>query len=168
MMTLYEGIRNDKELKVVTEKFYTVDEIAALIKIHPKTLQRYIREGKLKANKVGKSWRVSGHDLSTFTEGSGASFTPPIITDGETEKKEIKVSAVIDIPVADTQESIRIANTLTAVSNAKPYEYGVSSLQTLYLMPDNMMRVMVWGSLGFIQIILDSVAALLNDDGSDI
>lgn len=142
------------------EKFYTVDEIAEMVKIHPKTIQRYIREGKLKASKVGKSWRISGHDLSTFTEGSSDNFTAPLILGETAEQKEIKVSAVIDIPVADTQESVRIANTLTAISNAKPSEYGASSVQTQYLMSEKVMRVMVWGGLGYTQIILDSVAAL--------
>lgn len=162
------------------EKYYTVEEIAALIKIHPKTIQRYIREGRLKANKVGKSWRVSGHDLSTFTEGSSASVTPPLDFDGKAAadgkadgsagKKEvqIKVSTVIDIPVSDTQEAVRIANTLTALSNSKPPGWGASSLQTQYLMPDGMMRVMVWGGLNFAQVILDSVAMLTEQSGDDV
>jgi excisionase family DNA binding protein len=150
----------------MSEKYYTVDEIAGLLKIHPKTIQRYIREGRLKANKVGKSWRVSGHDLSTFTEGAGASLTPPPASDNKpvavnvAKDTEIKVSAVIDIPVPDTYEAVRIANTLTAISNSKPAEYGVSSLQTQYLIPENIMRLMVWGSLEFLQVILDTVAML--------
>ena len=148
------------------DKFYSVDEIAELIKIHPKTIQRYIREGKLKASKVGKSWRVSGHDLSTFTEGSNDTVTAPPILGEAVEQKDIKVSAVIDIPVLDTQESMRIANTLTAISNAKPSEFGASSVQTQYLMSEKVIRVMVWGSLGFTQIILDSIAALTgNQEG---
>lgn len=144
----------------MSDKYYTVDEIAELIKIHPKTVQRYIREGRLKATKVGKSWRVSGHDLSIFTEGSSVSGTAPLMVGGSFERGEIKVSAVIDIPVANTQESVRIANTLTAISNSKPPEYGASTMQTQYLMSENVIRVMIWGSLGFTQIILDSIGAL--------
>lgn len=148
------------------DKFYSVDEIAEMLKIHPKTIQRYIREGKLKASKVGKSWRVSGHDLSIFTEGSSDTFTAPPILGETTEQKEIKVSAVIDIPVFNTDESVRIANTLTAISNAKPSGYGVSSVQTQYLMSEKVIRIMVWGSLSFTQIILDSIAALTgNQEG---
>lgn len=144
----------------MSDKYYTVDEIAEMIKIHPKTVQRYIREGRLKASKVGKSWRVSGHDLSTFTEGGSAAETMPIMMGESFERGEIKVSAVIDIPVANTQESMRIANTLTAISNSKPPEYGASSMQTQYLMSENVIRVMIWGSLGFTQIILDALDAL--------
>ena len=151
----------------MTEKYYTVDEIAELIKIHPKTIQRYIREGRLKATKVGKSWRVSGHDLSTFTEGGvSASGDAPLIAGESFERGEIKVSTVVDIPAVNTQESMRIANTLTAISNSKPPEYGATSLQTQYLMSESVMRVMIWGSLGFTRIILDSIAALAENDES--
>lgn len=143
------------------DKFYSVDEIAEMIKIHPKTVLRYIREGKLKASKVGKSWRVSGHDLSTFTEGgTKESASAPHILDEAANRQETKVSAVIDISVSGTDESIRIANTITAISNAKPSEYGASSVQTQYLMSEKVMRVMVWGNLSFTQIILDSIATL--------
>lgn len=33
------------------EKFFTVEEIGEMLKMHPKTIQRYIREGKLRAVK---------------------------------------------------------------------------------------------------------------------
>jgi len=143
-------------------KYYSVDEIAELLKIHPKTIQRYIREGRLKANKVGKSWRVSGHDLSTFTEGGSESFSDLTLPGRSDENSEIKVSAVIDIPVSNTDAAVRIANTLTAISNSKPSEYGASSVQTQFLMPEKVMRVMVWGGLSYSQFILESIEALTN------
>lgn len=142
------------------EKYYTVDEIADLLKIHPKTVQRYIREGKLKASKVGKSWRVSGHDLSTFAEGDSALFAAKPESEAASAQKKIKVSAVIDIPVSSTDESVRIANTLTAALNSKPSEYGESSLRTQFLMPENVIRIMLWGNLSFTQIMLDYISEL--------
>ena len=35
-------------------RYYTVDEIANILSMHPKTIQRYIREDKLHAK---KSWK---------------------------------------------------------------------------------------------------------------
>lgn len=40
------------------EILYTVKEIAEKLKVHPKTVQGYIRSGELKALKIGKDWRV--------------------------------------------------------------------------------------------------------------
>jgi excisionase family DNA binding protein len=55
----------------VMKGYYTVQQISDMLDIHPKTIQRYIREGKLRASKVGKGWRITGHDLSTFVESNG-------------------------------------------------------------------------------------------------
>lgn len=54
----------------MNEVYYNVEQIAQILNIHPKTVQRYIREGKLRAVKLGKSWRVTGHDLSMFVENA--------------------------------------------------------------------------------------------------
>jgi len=142
------------------EAYYTVDQIADILKIHPKTVQKYIREGKLKANKVGKSWRVPGHDLSIFAEGNGGNIAMPVEECKSKGKNEIKVSAVIDIPVLNADASVRIANTLTAAMNSKPAEYAGSSLRTQFLMPESVIRVMIWGSLEFAKIMMDYIEEL--------
>lgn len=146
----------------MSEKYYTVDEIAEMIKIHPKTVQRYIREGKLRASKVGKGWRISGHDLSIFAEGIGIAPETGDPANSAKTQSATKISAVIDIPEINTHESIRIANTLTAALNSKPSEYGSSRLSTQYLMPENVLRIMIWGSLDFTRIMLDYIADLSN------
>ena len=52
----------------MNKDYYSVEQISDMLDIHPKTIQRYIREGRLRATKIGKSWRVTGHDLSVFIE----------------------------------------------------------------------------------------------------
>lgn len=143
--------------------YYTVDQIANMLNMHPKTIQRYIREGKLKASKVGKSWRVNGHDLSIFTEQTNAFLkNQSDITDIKTIDDKIKVSAVIDIEVMDTDEAIRIVNTLTASLNVKPIEYGKSTLSTQFIQPELKVRVMLWGNITFIQAMLSFISELNN------
>lgn len=51
------------------EKLYTVREAADLIGCHPKTIFRFIREGRLTAVKIGpKSTRISYISLKYFLE----------------------------------------------------------------------------------------------------
>mgnify|MGYP000580894038 CR=1 FL=1 len=90
-------------------KYYTVEQISELLSMHPKTIQRYIREGKLPANKIGKSWRISGHDLSVFAESNNISD----IDIAATSENKVLISSVIDINVLTSDESIRIINRLT-------------------------------------------------------
>lgn len=149
-----------KEHYVMQNQYYTVEQISELLSIHPKTIQRYIREGKLRASKIGKSWRVTGHDLSVFTES--AKNTGIIGGHGRTIPAEdrVKVSSVVDISVYDRDEAIRIVNTLTAVLNSKPPEYGTSTMHTQYIEAESKVRITLWGQIGFMETIFGSISAL--------
>lgn len=50
------------------EEFYTVNQTAIALKVHPLTIRRYIREGKLKAYRAGGNIRISINDLRAFTQ----------------------------------------------------------------------------------------------------
>ncbi len=50
------------------EEFYTVNQVAIALKVHPLTVRRYIKEGKLKAIRVGGNVRIALNDLRTFTQ----------------------------------------------------------------------------------------------------
>ncbi len=136
------------------EKYYTVEQISNLLQMHPKTVQRYIREGKLRAVKVGKSWRVSGHDLSVFTES-----VPPAAEHAPTAV----VSCVADVYAADKEAAIRMMNALTAAQNGKPAEYGQSTLQTQYIPEEEKLRITLYGGARFTAAMLDAIAALTEE-----
>lgn len=42
------------------------DEAAALLKIHPKTLQRMARRGEIPGIQIGKLWRFRASELSAW------------------------------------------------------------------------------------------------------
>lgn len=48
---------------MVTETYYTLEEAAKLLKLHPQTLRRWIRQGKLPAKRFGKQFRLSLQDI---------------------------------------------------------------------------------------------------------
>ena len=53
-------------------KVYTLDEVAKILQLTRRTLYSYVREGKLKAVKIGKYWRVSEENLADFVStGTG-------------------------------------------------------------------------------------------------
>ena len=140
----------------MTKDYYTVEQISDMLNIHPKTIQRYIREGRLRATKIGKSWRVNGHDLSIFIESDGYEEPGSI----NRSARNVIVSSVIDIIVDGKEDAIRIMNTLTAALNAKPPEYGQSSMQSQYIDREKMVRVTLWGDIRFIALMMDMIASL--------
>ena len=38
---------------------YTIDEIAKMLSMHPRTIRRYIEKGQLRGERIGGSWRIS-------------------------------------------------------------------------------------------------------------
>lgn len=56
------------------EELFTVSQVAGVLKVHPITIRRYIKEGKLKAFRAGGNVRISAQDLRAFTQ----SFIPKI------------------------------------------------------------------------------------------
>ena len=64
-------------------RVYTLDEVADILTLTKRTLYTYINEGKLKAVKMGKYWRVSEANLSEFVETG----TPVISSKPEEEKQ---------------------------------------------------------------------------------
>lgn len=50
------------------DEFYTINQVAIVLKVHPLTIRRYIKEGKLKAYRAGGNIRISVNDLRAFTQ----------------------------------------------------------------------------------------------------
>jgi excisionase family DNA binding protein len=47
----------------ISERLLNSEQAAALISVHPKTLQRYARRGIVAGMRVGKLWRFRASDL---------------------------------------------------------------------------------------------------------
>ena len=47
-------------------KFYTTDEVAAMLRLHVQTVRTLILKKHIGATKIGKEWRVSEEDFNEF------------------------------------------------------------------------------------------------------
>lgn len=47
-------------------KYYTIEEIAEILRVTYLTVYRWIRAGKLEAQKAGKQYRISQSQLDNF------------------------------------------------------------------------------------------------------
>lgn len=50
-------------------KFYGIREIATGLKITERTVYSYVKDGKLKAVKIGGKWQVAEENLKAFLKG---------------------------------------------------------------------------------------------------
>lgn len=154
------------------EKFYTIDQIAEILGMHHKTIRKFITEGKLRANKVGKQWRISGHDLSLFMENNNVNVRNK--NEVENEKIEfstgsvggnnisnqINVSTVIDINEIGSDEYRRISNMLLAAMNSKDPKMSNSTINMKHYQNERNLKVMLWGDTEFTKEMLDYISIL--------
>jgi excisionase family DNA binding protein len=51
------------------ERYLTVDEVAAVLRLHPETVKTLLRNEQLPGRKVGRQWRVSQTALEEYMRG---------------------------------------------------------------------------------------------------
>lgn len=56
---------------MVDERWYTVGDIAALLRVHEQTVRSWLKSGRLRGRNLGgkSGWRVRESDLSAFLDG---------------------------------------------------------------------------------------------------
>ncbi|MCX7615345.1 MAG: helix-turn-helix domain-containing protein [Clostridiales bacterium] len=147
------------------QHFYTVEQVSEMLNLHPKTTRKYIREGKLRANKVGKQFRITGHDLSLFVEGNQIPVPKGSDSITEHQKKsdiinheQISVSTVVDYPGIDKDRFERISNMLIAVMNTKDAQFSKPTLSIQYI-DHHKMRILMWGTIFFTETMLSYLSA---------
>ncbi len=149
------------------EKLYSIEEVATILNLHHKTIRRYITSGELRANKVGKQWRISGHDLSLFLESSNIDLSPTNNTNAETieyttnsnlDLGDIKVSSVVDIKNIDFENYNRISNSLVAVMNTPEVRQSKATINMKYTRELENLKIMLWGNITFTKELLDLIA----------
>lgn len=57
------------------EKLFTIEEVAKILRVHTRTVTRYIEAGRLKASKLGV-WRIKQSNLNAFLDES-SNITKP-------------------------------------------------------------------------------------------
>jgi len=55
-----------KKEVIIELKFYDTSEIAEILGVTTKTVSRYIQDGKVKAQKIGRKWVIHENDLKDF------------------------------------------------------------------------------------------------------
>jgi len=87
------------------EKLYTVDEVAAQLKVHPRTIRRKISSGEIYASRVGKQYRIRQDQVLKL---SGMEDIP-----GPNEFAS--VSSVIELKNVSVQQSAELSAKMTSI-----------------------------------------------------
>jgi excisionase family DNA binding protein len=56
-------IKTDLTKEKLQDRYYTIYEVADILKVHHNTIRRAIKSGRLKAERIGTTWRISKTEL---------------------------------------------------------------------------------------------------------
>lgn len=57
---------NSIKLDQMIERFFTTEQVANILQVHPFTILKFIKEGKLKGIKIGRVYRIKESDVKKF------------------------------------------------------------------------------------------------------
>lgn len=142
------------------EKIFTVDQAAEILGLHPKTVRRFIREGKFKATKVGKQWRILKDDLDIFL-GRDIQAASEKKKEAAPKGEKIFVSTVVDIQVSGEDEALRLSNVILASMLGKEHSGGQCRSDYIYYKEEKKARFLLWGPpevVGNLLILLSRIS----------
>lgn len=119
----------------MSEEVYTVEQFAERLKLHPKTVLRFIRDGRLRAVKVGKSYRILRTEMEAMT-GVVRGANP----------SAARVTSIVDIPDVDPALAQHMARALPAMRTAQEAHAEPMSLDVAYDTVRKHLKVVIAGS----------------------
>jgi excisionase family DNA binding protein len=136
---------------------YSAMEVADILGLHVRTVRSYVREGKLKAVRVGKQYRIAAHDLMELTgDRSGAR-----LTDGR--NRHVEVSSIVEIDAVDPILADRVSTGLTGAAQGRD-KAGIEEalrIQVIYYPERARLKIIVSGGMHASTQVLGLVNQLL-------
>ncbi|MEV4975789.1 helix-turn-helix domain-containing protein [Streptomyces scopuliridis] len=145
------------------QQYYSVDQVAELLDLHVRTVRGYVRDGRLKATRIGKQYRIAREDLEAFT-GRPAATSAPSSGPG---RRHAEASVIVRIDAIGPEAAIRLTNTVMAAI-AHGQDGGERlRVETVYDEERAVLKVIILGGLDSTAELLKIVNALIEQpDGT--
>lgn len=137
----------------MTTEILTVDAAANLLQLHPKTVLRFIREGRLRATKVGKQYRILRSDIHAL-----AGFNV------SNDRREAKATTIVDIADVDPVLLRRLSAVLLGATKGKEPSNTPISVDIAHDPGRNNIKVVIIASPADTAMLLKLVDVCLEAD----
>lgn len=110
------------------ERILTPSQVAQILQIHQFTVLKYIKQGKIKASKIGRVYRIRESDLENFLDQS-QSIAPKIQEEGDknvgkTKNKNKKINKTKRLVESSNQPEEKIEVTVSKVDKIETSSEG--------------------------------------------
>jgi excisionase family DNA binding protein len=138
----------------VSKQLYSTEEVAEQLGLHVRTVRGYLRDGRLRAVRIGRQYRITREDLEAFV-GSPLADPP-----GARRHRHVDVSSVVEIDAVDPETAHRISTLLTAV-RTRPGDQRLR-VEAIYDEERARMRIIILSGLADTTQLLEYVQAVLD------
>jgi excisionase family DNA binding protein len=127
----------------MSQVLYSVEQVAKRLGLHVKTVRSYVREGRLKAVRIGKQYRIAREDFEALTGRAPGGFDPDTVR----RQRHVETSSIVEIDAIGPDEVSRVTNSLMAAAKGRRDGDGPLRLETIYDEERGRLKVVVIGGL---------------------
>jgi len=143
-----------------TPHLFTAEQVAELLNLHVKTIRRYLRDGKLKARRIGKEYRITRADLDAF---AGEIRPLDKVEAPVARTRHVVASTILDADVVSPEDSHRITTLVMASLNSRKGEPDFPRVDSIYYPEQAKLRITITASPTLTCELLRMINALLED-----
>ena len=77
----------------MSDELYSVEQVAERLGLHVRTVRNYVRDGRLKAVRIGKQYRISRADLEELTGGT----LRATVRESSRRYRHVEVSSIVQV-----------------------------------------------------------------------
>jgi len=140
----------------MSAELYSVEQVAEKLGLHVRTVRNYVRDGRLKAVKLGKQYRIAREDLDALM---GQSPTEPPLS------RYVEVSSVVRVDGISARDADRVISLLMAMVNGPRDGDGPLRVETMHDPERFTLKIIVLGSPDTTGELLKAIAMITGEDG---
>src|SRR5262245_8120080 len=144
----------------MAQHLYTAEQAAGLLELHVKTIRRYIHEGKLKAKRIGKEYRITRADLEEFT----GSPLPAQAAAAISRTRQVIASSIVDVDAISPEDSPRITTFVMASLNSRRGEGDFPNVNSVYYPEMGKLRITITANPTLTASMLQMINSLLESN----
>lgn len=143
----------------MTQDLLSVFDIASRLNLHVKTVRSYVRDGRLKAIRIGKSYRILRSDLEAFTGHP----LPPSESEVARRQRHVEVSSVMQIDAISSDAASRLDSALTAYVHGNSRGNEPLRVESIYDRDIGRLKIILLGGANGTAGALRFITALLEE-----
>lgn len=151
-------------------ELYTAEQVADLLGLHVKTVRGYVRDGRLRATRVGRQYRITRGDLEAFT-GVPVSAAAPAARLAHSSAPAASrgpladASSIVQVDEVDRHTADRLTNAVMATVFGRHGDEGAPGgrlrVETVFDEERNSLKFVILGDLDTTADLLKVLDALI-------